>query len=377
MARGPVLLAAFLAAATAALGACAPVPPPPVVVLPGPGYAAPACDTRFRVANESSAPVRSLYVSHTSRDDWGADQLRDAILPPGRAALYRAPDPGEYDFRVVWTDRRAAELRRVNICTVLQITITDAGLRASHVNAAAAAAARVRPPPPAAAAAAPPPPPAVPGRLATGTGFVVARDRVMTNRHVVEGCGAVTLRTADGRELHATLPPLRSDPRRDLALLAVPGDPGPALAFRPGPPRRGEGVVTYGFPLAGLLSSGPTLTTGEVSALSGLADDQAQMQISAPVQPGSSGGPLLDRRGQVVGVVVAKLNAARIAARMGDIPQNVNFAIKGEEAIAFLREAGLRPTIGAAGSAAAAAERSAAEVGEIAHPSTVMVRCRR
>jgi S1-C subfamily serine protease len=95
------------------------------------------------------------------------------------------------------------------------------------------------------------------------------------------------------------------------------------------------------------------------------------------VQPGSSGGPLLDRRGQVVGVVVAKLNAARIAARMGDIPQNVNFAIKGEEAIAFLREAGLRPTISAAGSAAAAAERSAAEVGEIAHPSTVMVRCRR
>ncbi len=81
--------------------------------------------------------------------------------------------------------------------------------------------------------------------------------------------------------------------------------------------------------MAGLLSASPTLTTGEISALSGLADHQGRFQVSAPLNPGNSGGPLLDRQGNVVGVAVAKLNAAQIAARIGDIPQNVNFAIKG------------------------------------------------
>ena len=159
---------------------------------------------------------------------------------------------------------------------------------------------------------------------------------------------------------------------RDLALLTVPGDPGPALPFRGDPAvRRGEAVVTYGFPLAGLLSSGPTLTTGEVSALSGFADHQGRFQMSAPVQPGNSGGPLLDRQGHVVGVVVAKLNAAHLAARTGDIPQNVNFAIKGGEALDFLRRAGAAPAV----AESRGAERSAAEVGETAHRSTVLIRC--
>ncbi len=81
-------------------------------------------------------------------------------------------------------------------------------------------------------------------------------------------------------------------------------------------------MVTYGFPLLGLLSSGPTLTTGTISALSGLRDNQTDFQISAPVQPGNSGGPLLDAQGNVIGIVVAKLNAARIAEITdGDIPQ--------------------------------------------------------
>jgi hypothetical protein len=188
---------------------------------------------------------------------------------------------------------------------------------------------------------------------------------------VINGCNRVLVRTADGRTLGAT-PPARVDVQRDLALLAVPGNPGPALPFRGDPAvRRGEAVVTYGFPLAGLLSSGPTLTTGEISALSGLGDHQGRFQVSAPMQPGNSGGPLLDRQGNVVGVAVAKLNAAHIAARTGDIPQNVNFAVKGSEALDFLRRAGAAPTV----AESRGAERSAAEVGETAHRSTVFIRC--
>lgn len=209
--------------------------------------------------------------------------------------------------------------------------------------------------------------------VSSGTGFVVAPGRVLTNHHVAEGCAAMRVRTATGAELTASV--AAADPRRDLALLTVRGgDPGPALTFRSGPePRRGEGVVTYGFPLAGLLSSGPTLTTGEISALSGLRDNQTQFQISAPVQPGNSGGPLLDQGGHVVGVVVSKLNAQRIAQTTGDIPQNVNFAVKATEAVDFLRRNGVQPRL----APTSGPPRSNAEVGEVAHPSTVFLRCMR
>ena len=208
--------------------------------------------------------------------------------------------------------------------------------------------------------------------VSSGTGFVVAAGRVLTNDHVVQGCAEVRVRAANGRGMAATL--AASDRNRDLALLAVQGDAGPPLPFRSGPElRRGEDVVTYGFPLAGLLSSGPTLTTGEVSALSGLRDDPKQFQISAPVQPGNSGGPLLDRGGNVVGVVVSKLNARTVARRTGDIPQNVNFAIKAAEALDFLRSNGVQPRL----AHGAGQPRPAAEVGEVAHASTVFLRCMR
>lgn len=222
----------------------------------------------------------------------------------------------------------------------------------------------------------PGPPPPLPGprrTLLSGTGFVVAPGRALTNAHVAAGCAALAARSATGQRAAARL--LAADPRRDLALLALPADAGPALVFRDAPPvRRGESVITYGFPLSGLLSSGPTLTTGDVSALSGLRDNPAQFQISAPVQPGNSGGPLLDAQGHVIGVVVSKLNAARIAQITGgDIPQNVNFAVKGTEALAFLRRSGVTP----ATAASAGPERRNAEVGEIANPSVLFLQCLR
>jgi S1-C subfamily serine protease len=220
------------------------------------------------------------------------------------------------------------------------------------------------------------PPPLAPGEraarraISSGTGFVVAARRIMTNHHVIEGCTEVAARLADGRELPARV--LASDATRDLALLSTEAEAGPILPFRnAGAYRRGEGVVTYGFPLAGLLSSGPTLTTGEVSALSGLADNPRHIQISAPVQPGNSGGPLLDMRGQVIGVVVSKLNAGQIARQTGDIPQNVNFAAKHTEALDFLREQNITIAPGNADQPTRAADA----VGEVAHPSTLFLRC--
>jgi S1-C subfamily serine protease len=207
---------------------------------------------------------------------------------------------------------------------------------------------------------------------ASGTGFAIAQGRIITNHHVVEGCTEVRLRTSSGAEFSAAIQ--ARDPQRDLALLTTRGDIGPPLRFRASPEiRRGEPVVTYGFPLAGLLSSGPTLTTGDVSALSGLRDNPQHFQISAPVQPGNSGGPLLDLAGNVVGVVTSKLNAQRVAQSTGDIPQNVNFAIKGVEVVDFLRRNGVNPTV----ADSTTPLRSAAEVGEVAHVSTLFLRCMR
>ncbi|MFC7553630.1 trypsin-like peptidase domain-containing protein [Pseudoroseomonas wenyumeiae] len=199
----------------------------------------------------------------------------------------------------------------------------------------------------------------------------MAPERVVTNRHVVNGCARLTLSGAGPAPLSART--LRMDARLDLALLEVPGLRGPAFPFRATPARRGEGVIALGFPLAGLLSTDLKLTRGDVNGLSGLGNDQNVLQMSAPVQPGNSGGPLLDLRGQVLGMVVAKLDAQSVARRTGDIAQNVNFAIKAEPVAAFLRTAGLRPQMGENGGP----ERSAADIGDDAARSTVMIRCNR
>lgn len=205
-------------------------------------------------------------------------------------------------------------------------------------------------------------------RASTGTGFIVAPGKVLTNHHVVDGCRRTVGVLSSRRRVDLTVG--GRDARRDLALLSGPADMGPALAFREGPARRGDEVVTYGFPLTGILGSGPTLTTGEISALTGLRDDPDTMIISAPVQAGNSGGPLLDRAGNVIGVIVAKLAALRIAERTGDLPQNVNIAIQGRTALEFLRRNGVEPR-----RSPSIAHYPAAEVGEIAHPSTVLIEC--
>jgi S1-C subfamily serine protease len=125
-----------------------------------------------------------------------------------------------------------------------------------------------------------------------------------------------------------------------------------------------------GYPLSGLLASSANLSVGNVSALAGLGDDPSYLQISAPVQPGNSGGPLLDASGHLVGIVTAKLNAARVARVTGDIPQNVNFAIKAKAARTFLDSKGI-----AYRTLRSEQQLSPADVGEAARPFTVHIKC--
>jgi uncharacterized protein len=166
----------------------------------------------------------------------------------------------------------------------------------------------------------------------TGSGFVVSSSgHVLTNNHVVEGCRQVRIPP------ETVAVKVASDAHSDLALLKVPNDSSKPASFRQGRGiRPGAAVVIAGFPLQGVLTSDLNITTGTVSALAGPGNDRRLMQVTAPVQPGNSGGPLLDLAGNIVGVVVGKLNAIKLARLTGDIPQNVNFAIQAGTARSFL-----------------------------------------
>lgn len=166
----------------------------------------------------------------------------------------------------------------------------------------------------------------------SGTGFLVGRSRLVTNFHVIDNCGALSIRIG-ADTLRAEV--VAYAELQDLALLSISKSIGTVPSIR-NSAALGEDVTVAGFPLAGLLSDDLVVTSGQVNSLAGLRNDPSMIQVSAPIQPGSSGGPLLDRSGAIVGVVVSKLNAQKLAARTGDIAQNVNFAIKPEVLRLFL-----------------------------------------
>jgi S1-C subfamily serine protease len=129
---------------------------------------------------------------------------------------------------------------------------------------------------------------------------------------------------------------IRVDEANDLAVIKIEGASFSALPVAPSRGiKLGQNVATIGFPNVTIQGFSPKLTRGEISSLNGLGDDPRSWQISAPVQPGNSGGPLLDEHGNLIGVIVSKLGM-KAAKAIGDIPQNVNYAVKSAYAAALL-----------------------------------------
>jgi len=204
----------------------------------------------------------------------------------------------------------------------------------------------------------------------SGTGIIInSRSDIITNYHVVDGCKTIAVKLPSGQErafLGAT------DHKIDLAVIKVDRLLADAAIFRDSGGEAGEAIVAMGYPLVGLLSNDGVVSFGHISALTGLSQDRSKLQISAPVQPGNSGGPVFDHSGLVVGVVVEKLDALRLAEVTGDIPQNINFAIKGEVAQAFLAKNGVPYT--------RSAPRKTIDTKEIARrgwQTTVLISCAR
>jgi S1-C subfamily serine protease/uncharacterized protein YecT (DUF1311 family) len=206
----------------------------------------------------------------------------------------------------------------------------------------------------------------------TGTGFFVAPNILVTNNHVVNECTKpIQVRYPERASFTTKL--YGRDETNDLALLHTEMSSASVASFRIRP-RLGERVAAYGFPYAGLLSSSGNFSLGNVTAESGMSDDTRFLQISTPIQPGNSGGPLLDMSGSVVGMVVAQLSATRMM-QLGSIPQNVNFAIRTPIITNFLSVKGISPKVATSG-AALTRELSEADVAEVAKEFTVQVYCK-
>ena len=170
--------------------------------------------------------------------------------------------------------------------------------------------------------------------VSLGSGFILpSRLLAATNYHVVEGATSVEVWSPQLGEWYPTRI-VRSDPANDLALVEVPEAMRPSATavvygYRSSTDIRvGTEVHAIGFPLSGVLGSRPRFTTGTISADVGISDDPRLVQTTASIQPGNSGGPLVDAFGQIIGVVVSTLNSELFLERTGSVPQNVNFAIK-------------------------------------------------
>jgi hypothetical protein len=123
-------------------------------------------------------------------------------------------------------------------------------------------------------------------------------------------------------------------------------------------------------PYGDIFSSSIKVTGGMVSSVRGIDDDIGQFQMDAAVQLGSSGGPIYDQHGNIVGVVIAKLNRLNVAKAIGSLPENVNFGIKASTVRQFLTASGL-PSM----SSKSSKSMSTKQLAKIAQKQTLMVMC--
>ncbi len=163
-----------------------------------------------------------------------------------------------------------------------------------------------------------------------GTAFSVAPGFIVTNKHVVGEEKNVVFLTSDETSYAGRW--IADDPDNDLSLFYAETA---KTAIKPLPLANqqghlGESVFTIGFPHPNVLGLSPKLTTGIINATSGFEDNPNTYQVSVQLQSGNSGGPLINTRGEVLGVTSMKLNAERLYKLTGDIPQNINYAIKAE-----------------------------------------------
>ena len=165
----------------------------------------------------------------------------------------------------------------------------------------------------------------------TGTGFIISSNGyLLTNYHVVKGAKEIKIKSASGEEINAVL--IMKDASNDIAVLKINEAPANIETNMhlgdSSKVKAGDKVFTIGYPFSNILGKQARYTEGTISSLFGIQDDPRWFQISVPIQPGNSGAPLFNEKGEIIGIVVASLDAKNVFEITGAFPQNISFAIK-------------------------------------------------
>ena len=169
-----------------------------------------------------------------------------------------------------------------------------------------------------------------PQRMGSGSGFFLNdKGYIASNFHVTDGCIDVKL----GDE---SLEIVRNDIVNDIAILKSNREVSGIINIAVDGAMKGEDIFVLGYPHGKHLSSESKVTKGVVSALQGLGNNYSQMQIDAAIQPGNSGGPVVNEKGELIGVTVATADYEVMFDMFKSLPQNMNFAIKSQMLINIL-----------------------------------------
>lgn len=208
------------------------------------------------------------------------------------------------------------------------------------------------------------------GTMSFGTGFFVTPSIVATCNHVIADTAKIEVIYKKDTRLSATV--IGRDEATDVALLRVTGLEDVVKPLPLGNSftlREGEQIYAVGFPLPTLMGTNAKISEGIVSSTSGFRDDNRMFQISAPVQPGNSGGPVLSTRAEVVGIVSLRLSDKATYEQSGVIPQNVNYAMKSSNLISLAGTLGLDLRTEVAGSDV----MNAADIMDLAKQAVVLI----
>ena len=203
--------------------------------------------------------------------------------------------------------------------------------------------------------------------IGSGSGFFVSnKGHVVSNDHVVGICEKVKT-WEEGKEVIMDI--LTTDMVNDLGLIKGKFKNTKYLNIKVEGAELGEEIIAFGYPLSRFTSDNVKLTKGIVSALSGPGNNYSQIQIDAAIQPGSSGGPILNMNGQVVGVAVAGLSKKLLAQEADYIPENVNFAVASQSLATFLKANKIEVS---SGTSRIYSTKQLAKIGE---PATIQLFC--
>lgn len=209
----------------------------------------------------------------------------------------------------------------INVASVIQNELSKMGYRAEFVTLKSK-------------------PPESSPRPASGSGFFVSSDGILiTNSHVVKDAESITISTMDGSQARGKI--IAIDPQNDLAILKSEKPFNltkclPIGRFRQS--KIGDDIRIIGYPLVDILGNRPRVTEGIISSDVGMLNNPTRFQVSASIQPGNSGGPIITRDLSVIGVATEKLSDSFTIKATGSVPQNVNFGVKIEYLLPLLSE---------------------------------------